>query len=109
VNDPVTRFRVTANLVGIGLLILVFVAMPLKYLAGNETVIGIHGPIHGLLYMLYVGATIDLGMRARWPLRRTVGVLLAGTVPFLSFVVERRVVRRLLAEEEAEAAAESAA
>jgi integral membrane protein len=98
VSNPLTRFRVSANLVGVGLLVLVLVAMPLKYLAHDDTVISVHGPIHGLLYMLYVGATVDLGMRAGWPLRRTVGVLLAGTVPFLSFVVERRVARQVHAE-----------
>lgn len=105
-SSPLTRFRVAANLVGVGLLILVLVAMPLKYLAHNDTVIGIHGPIHGLLYMIYVWVTIDLGMRAGWPLRRTVGVLLAGTVPFLSFVVERKIARQVLAEAGAEAPAD---
>ena len=102
-SNPITRFRVAANLVGVGLLVLVLVAMPLKYLAHDDTVIGIHGPIHGLLYMIYVWCTIDLGMKAGWSLRRIVGVLLAGTVPVLSFVVERRMVRdlhaRLTAEE----------
>jgi integral membrane protein len=39
-------------------------------------------------------------MRLRWPLLRSVGVLLAGTIPFLSFVVERRVTARVRANEE---------
>ncbi|HEY0486351.1 MAG TPA: DUF3817 domain-containing protein [Mycobacteriales bacterium] len=97
-NNPITRFRVAANLVGVGLLVLVFVAMPLKYLAHDDTFIGIHGPLHGLLYMIYVGCTIDLGTRAGWSVRRIVGVLLAGTVPFLSFVVERRMTRDVHAQ-----------
>jgi integral membrane protein len=92
-----------AILVGIGLLALLGVAMPLKYLAEDETVIGVVGPVHGLLYMIFLLVTLDLANRGRWPLRRTVGVALAGTVPFLSFVVERRMVRdvhaRLTAEE----------
>jgi hypothetical protein len=36
-------------------------------------------------------------MRSRWPLRYTILVLLAGTVPFLSFVAERKVTRRVRA------------
>jgi integral membrane protein len=99
---------VAANLVGVGLLVLVLVAMPLKYLAHNDTVISVHGPIHGLLYMIYVWVSVDLGMRAGWPLRRTVGVLLAGTVPFLSFVVERRVARRVHADAHAATATATA-
>ncbi len=84
-------FRVMAYVVGIGLLVLVLVAMPLKYLADSETVIGIVGPLHGFLYMVYLVATVGLAFRARWTPVRTVLVMLAGTVPFVSFVVERKV------------------
>jgi integral membrane protein len=98
VRDPLTRFRVMANVVGVGLLVLVLVAMPLKYLADNRSVIAVVGPLHGFLYMLYVLVAADLSLRARWPLPRMVGILLAGTIPFLSFVVERKVTRRVHAE-----------
>lgn len=91
----VTRFRVLAVLVGIGLLVLVFVAMPLRYLAGYETFSEFFSPVHGLAYMLYLVTTVDLGRRVGWSLGRMVGVMLAGTVPFLSFLVERRVTASL--------------
>jgi len=39
--------------------------------------------------------TADLGMRVRWSLARMVGVMLAGVVPFFSFVMERKVAREL--------------
>ena len=51
--------------------------------------------MHGLIYMVYLVAVVDLGRRARWSLRRTVGVMLAGAVPVVSYLVERRVVREL--------------
>ena len=86
-----------AVLVGIGLLVLVFVAMPLRYLAGYETFSEYFSPVHGVAYMVYLVTTVDLGRRAGWPLGRVVGVMLAGTVPFLSFVVERRVTAPLRA------------
>ena len=38
-------------------------------------------------------ATFDLATKARLPLRRTVLVMLAGTIPFVSFVAERSVTR----------------
>lgn len=87
----VTRFRVLAVVVGIGLLVLVFVAMPLRYLGGEPSFSEHFSPVHGFAYMVYLVTTVDLARRAGWPLGRTVGVMLAGTVPFLSFVVERRV------------------
>lgn len=84
-------YRVMAYVVGVGLLVLVLVAMPLKYLADSEATIGIVGPLHGFLYMVYLVATVGLAFRARWTPVKTVLVMLAGTVPFVSFVVERRV------------------
>jgi integral membrane protein len=84
------RFRVLAYIVGVLLLVLVCVAMPLKYLAGKPLLVEIVGPTHGLLYMVYLAMSFDLAVRARWSLTRTVLVLLAGTVPGMSFVAERK-------------------
>jgi len=85
-----TRFRVMAYIVGVFLLILVFVAMPLKYFADQPTLVAIVGPIHGFLYMVYLVTAFDLAVRAKWPFTRTVLVLLAGTIPVMSFVAERK-------------------
>jgi integral membrane protein len=85
-----TRFRVMAYIVGVLLLILVFVAVPLRYLADQPFLVSIVGPIHGFLYMVYLVTAFDLAVRARWPFVRTVLVLLAGTVPVMSFVAERK-------------------
>ncbi|MDX6226177.1 MAG: hypothetical protein QOE64_2553 [Frankiales bacterium] len=85
-----TRYRVMAWVVGCWLLLLVLVAMPLKYAADSPGLVKVVGPIHGFLYMVYLVATLDLARRLRWSLVRMVGVMLAGTVPFLSFYVERR-------------------
>ncbi len=51
--------------------------------------------VHGYLYLVYVVVTVDLWFRTRLPVVRTVLVVLAGTVPFMSFVAERWVSRRL--------------
>lgn len=87
------RFRVMAYVVGVMLLVLVAVAMPLKYLADSPGLVQTIGPAHGFLYLVYLGVTLDLAMRGRWSLARTVLVMLAGTVPFMSFLAERRVAR----------------
>ncbi|HVM28313.1 MAG TPA: DUF3817 domain-containing protein [Mycobacteriales bacterium] len=92
-SGALSRFRVMALVVGIGLLILFFVAVPLRYLAGHAEFSEVFSPIHGAAYMVYLVTVLDLSRRAGWTFLRTVGVMLAGTVPFLSFVVERRVVR----------------
>jgi integral membrane protein len=89
------RFEVMAVVVGVGLLILC-VEVVLNYGFDNHS-LAWWSPIHGVLYFLYVVTTADLGMRVRWPLGRMVGVMLAGVVPFFSFVMERKVARELRA------------
>ncbi|MGH3731390.1 MAG: DUF3817 domain-containing protein [Micromonosporaceae bacterium] len=90
-----TRYRVIAYVVGVFLVILMCVGMPLKYLAHQPLVVTLVGPAHGFLYMVYLVLTADLARRVRWPLVRTILVMLAGTVPFVSFVAERSVTREV--------------
>lgn len=95
VEAAMRRYRVAAWVVGVGLLVLVLVGMPLKYLAGNPSVVAVVGPLHGFLYMAYLVLTADLVYRARWPIGWALLIALAGTIPFVSFVAERRVTRPL--------------
>lgn len=90
------RYRTMAYVVGVWLILLVLVAVPLKYLADAPALVRIVGPIHGFLYIVYLVTVVDLAFRTRWSPVRTVLVMLAGTVPFLSFVAERRVSRELV-------------
>jgi integral membrane protein len=92
------RYRVIAYVVGVLLLVLVFVAMPLKYLAERPTLVETVGPLHGFVYMVYLVLAFDLARRARWSLRRTAFFLLAGTIPLMSFVAERRATHLLAAD-----------
>lgn len=89
-------FRVLAWLTGVALLVLVFVAMPLKYVGDDPALSDRLGVLHGmLLYPAYVIVAFIVGYQARWTLTRTVLVILAGTVPFMSFVAERSVLHQV--------------
>jgi integral membrane protein len=99
VPAALTRYRTLAYVVGVMLLLLVLVAMPLKYAAGMPGPVAVIGAAHGFLYCVYLLTAFDLAMRARWTAKGTVLVLLAGTIPFLSFVAERIVTRRTRAGE----------
>lgn len=95
-TGALTRFRASAYVTGVGLLALC-VTMVVEYGFGNSTPAAVYSPIHGVLYMIYLVLTIDLAIKARWSIKSTVLVLLAGCVPFVSFVVERRVTHRVQA------------
>ena len=43
---------------------------------------------HGWLYFLYLITGVDLAFRVRYSVLRTLGILVAGTIPFMSFVAE---------------------
>lgn len=92
VRRALTRYRVMAWIVGVMLLLLV-AGMVLRYGLG---VIETTAPIaiaHGWLYMIYVILALDLCIRMRWNLLRMAFVVLAGTIPFISFVAEHKVTR----------------
>ncbi|WP_043627113.1 DUF3817 domain-containing protein [Nonomuraea candida] len=88
-------FRVLAYVVGVMLLVLC-VGMVLRYGFDQAALSKIIAPIHGGLYMIYLIAVMNLGMKARWSWPYMLGIMLGGTVPFLSFYVERKVTQRVL-------------
>lgn len=91
-------FRALAYIVGVMLLVLC-AGMVLRYGFDMPALSKIIAPIHGGLYMLYLVAVMNLGMKARWSWPYMLGVMLGGTVPFLSFYVERRVTQRMTTAE----------
>jgi len=91
VRGALLRYRIIAYATGIGLIVLVFIGVPVRYAAHHPIVVAIVGPLHGFLYIAYLLATLELALRARWSLIKTVLVGAAGTIPFMSFVAERRV------------------
>ena len=96
-KSAVLRFRVMAIISGVMSLLLWFVYMPIKYLFDAPD---LHSAItwipmvHGYLYPLYILTAISFSLKARWPLMKMLGLMLAGTLPIASLIAERRVVRR---------------
>jgi integral membrane protein len=99
VPAALTRYRVMAWVVGVLLAALFLVAVPLKYAAGLDGPVAVIGTAHGWLYAIFFLTACDLALRARWTLQGTVLVLVAGTVPLLSFVAERIATRKTRAGE----------
>lgn len=91
VGGALVRYRVMAYVTGTLLILLVFVAMPIKYLGHNDVPVAIIGQVHGYLYIIYLVAAADLARRVRFSLTRMVAMFLAGVVPTLAFFCERRV------------------
>lgn len=88
------RYRVLAWVTGVFLLLLT-VEIVVKYgLLSGEPFLGTWiAIIHGWIYVVYLVTVLDLWAKLRWGLGRLVVLVLAGVVPGLSFVAERRVTR----------------
>jgi integral membrane protein len=85
VRTALTAYRVMAWTTGIWLIALC-VEVVLHYVLHNE--IRWVGVVHGWVYFVYLLATLNLAVKVRWPLGKTVGTLLAGTVPLLGIILE---------------------
>nr|WP_232541686.1 DUF3817 domain-containing protein [Nocardia bovistercoris] len=80
------RYRALAWFTGLWLLLLTG-EMIAKYGFDAHTPSWI-AVVHGWVYFAYLLVTADLAVKVRWPIGRTIGTLIAGTVPLLSFFVE---------------------
>ncbi len=95
-THPIGRLRLFGLLEGTSLVLLVGVAVPLKYLAGNPAGVKIIGPIHGALFVLYVFQTMSVSIEQRWSFRTlTWKVLLACLLPFGTFYIDRKILKTL--------------
>jgi integral membrane protein len=95
VEAAVLRYRVMAYVTGVVLVVLCFAGIPLQ-VAGHPAVANDVGVAHGILYIIYLVFAWLLARRLRLAVKPTVIMLLAGTVPVMTFVVERWVTRRFV-------------
>lgn len=94
------RFRLVSLLEGVSYVVLLGVAMPLKYVAGIPTAVRYVGWAHGALFVLFLYALFEAASAGRWSLKKSAFAFVAAVVPLGAFVLERR----LRAEEQAAAA-----
>jgi integral membrane protein len=110
----VRAYRTMAYVTGTMLIILCFVGIPLQVFAHDDAVAKVVGTIHGVLYIIYlvVAFTMTRFVRIRTASVTTIIVLLAGTIPILTFVVERWISHRyidpVMAQQQAQATPQAA-
>jgi integral membrane protein len=90
------HFRIISLIEGLSFLVLLFVAMPLKYHWGHPEAVSMVGMTHGLLFIAYVVLAAMVGPRQGWSDRFVFGVILAGMLPFGCFFLEQRLKKEAL-------------
>ena len=94
------RFRLVALAEGLSFVVLLFIAMPLKHLAGMPLGVKFVGWAHGLLFVLYLFTLLDVAIACRWSPQRVGIAFIASLLPFGTFVLDAKLRR----EEQAESA-----
>ena len=89
------RYRVMAYVTGVVLIVLCFVGIPLQ-VAGYPAVANDVGVVHGILYIIYLVCAWILSRKLQLATKPTVIMLLAGTIPVMTFIVERWVTHRFI-------------
>jgi integral membrane protein len=96
ITTKIGRLRLVAFLEGMSLLILVIIAMPLKYLYSDPTMVKTMGPIHGILFVLFVVNALSIGVEYKWKFSTTTWkVLLACIIPFGTFYVDKTILSKM--------------
>jgi integral membrane protein len=84
---------VSGFLEGFSLLLLLFVAVPVKYFAHHDQMVKVVGPIHGGIFLLYVVIAIVAALEYEWKLKTFLLIMLASVVPFGFLYVEYKIIR----------------
>jgi integral membrane protein len=87
IRKALLGYRVMAWTTGIWLIALCY-EMVMKYAFDVEGLNWI-AVVHGWVYFVYLVLTANLAVKVRWPIGKTIGVLLAGTIPLVGIIVEQ--------------------
>ena len=96
-QSALRQLRVVAILEGSSFVVLLFIAIPLKYMAGFPLAVRIVGGINGFLFVVFLLALARAAFEYRWPARRVLLALVASVVPFGMIPFDRSLRRDLRA------------
>jgi len=93
-KTQIGRLRLLAFVEGISFLIILFVTMPLKYIFQFPQANKVFGMIHGLLFVLYVFAVLQLSIEQQWKARKIFLALFAAIIPFGTFWADKKLFKK---------------
>ncbi|MFD2612010.1 DUF3817 domain-containing protein [Paenibacillus gansuensis] len=87
-------FRYIGIFEGISFLVLLGIAMPLKYMADWPEAVTVVGGLHGFLFVLYMIALAVVTLQLRWKITTVLGAFAAAFLPFGTFIMDGRIRRK---------------
>ena len=93
-NPTLKKFRIIALLEGFSFLLLLGVAMPLKYLYAMPIAVKIAGMTHGVFFLLFVFFLMQVKSELNWSGNKTFIAFVASLLPFGTFVLDAKVLKK---------------
>ncbi len=87
-------FRLVALFEGISAVLLLFVAVPIKYIFNDPQYVKLLGMPHGVLFILYIIIAIVLHFEMNWNLKKTSFILFASIIPFGTFYIDNKYLKK---------------
>ncbi|MCG8555935.1 MAG: DUF3817 domain-containing protein [Proteobacteria bacterium] len=88
-RNPIARLRLVCLLEGVSFLLLLGIAMPLKYLAAMPLAVRVTGMVHGLLFIAVCVLAFHVSKLKGWGSDRALQIIVAALLPFGPFVLDR--------------------
>lgn len=93
ISPAESRLRLLGLAEGLSFILLVFIAMPLKYVFNQPEAVRVVGSIHGGLFVLYVLAVLGVAFVQKWRIPRAILALAVSVIPFGPFLFDKRLRR----------------
>lgn len=94
-KTKIGRLRIMGFLEGISLIVLVFIAVPMKYWYDDASLTKMMGPIHGALFLLFLLNTFSAGIEQKWKVKTTGMILASCFIPFGTFYVDYKFLKNI--------------
>jgi len=89
-SDLIGKFRIIGFVEGISYLVLLFVAMPLKYVMGFAIATKIVGMTHGILFMIFLVVLMQAAQKHNFSMKDSIVFFIASLIPFGTFLTDSR-------------------
>lgn len=94
-DTTLNRLRSIGSWEAISYLLLLGIAMPLKYIWGQPEAVRVVGMAHGILWMAYIGLAVLGQTDYKWPIKTTVWLFIASLLPFGPFIADTKLLRKV--------------